>query len=52
MSMKKQKNDDDAMIFNALNLNDHYEIWDVEHCIGKHCYNSHQKWLRIDADMG
>ena len=32
MSMKKQNN---AMIFNALYLNDHNEIWDVGHSIGK-----------------
>ena len=33
MSMKKI--DDDAMIFNALYLDDHDEIWDVGHSIGK-----------------
>ena len=33
--MRLRKKGNDAMIFNASYLNDHYEIWDVGHTVGK-----------------
>ena len=43
MQLRKTKNDNNAMIFNASYLNDHNEIWNVGHTAGKVQLRSFQR---------